>query len=195
MKPRLLFAFLILSSVSHAQSRNQLKNQIQAYKDSVVLTATYPISTDSLLGLIETYYVSEGWERQEESQRFSKVVKTRNRRDEPRAVKRSGVSRVSRFVTCSTRSLVEVETQEAGGFADFTARAFIDQNHVNRGWDCPSRPTYYRPELDELSLRRYLYMEVFGEWLELRSDLEQSIVKFNGSQQSDKRLLIAGIDY
>ena len=195
MKQRLLFAFLIISSSSFAQSRHQLKNHIQAYKDSVVLTATYPISSDILLERITKYYVSEGWVLEEDEQRFAKVVTTRSRRDEPRTIQRSGISRTSRYVTCGSKTLVEIEVQETDGLSDFSARVYLDQNHDNRGWDCPNRPTYYRPQLDELSLRRYLYIQVYGDELEFSADLQQSIAKFNQDQSIEKRLLVAGVDY
>lgn len=195
MKRLFLFFLLVTSVTGFSQSRYQLKNLIQTYKDSVVLTATYPISSDSLFGLIEAYYVSKGWKLEKGGHRFSKTLKTRSRRDEPRAIQRGGISRTSRYVTCRSKSLVEVEVHKSNGNSDFNAKASLDVNYENWGWGCPNRPTYYRPKLDELSLRRYLYIRVYGDNLGLPSYLVQSIDKYNLEQNSERRLLIAGVDY
>ena len=194
MKHRLLFVFLIIGSVSFAQSRHRLQKEIQAYKDSVVLTATYPISQESLQTLIETYLHSDGWKLNPSTQRFSKVVKSINRRREPRTVYRSGVSRVSLLVNCSHKRSLETQVYSENGFSNFQLEATSSKGYGYVSSGCPVEQASLWSEPVEMALKRFLYVQVYGDWVEFPLRLEKTISAFNESR-SEKRKLIAGIDY
>lgn len=179
MKIIFTFQFIFIFATCFSQNRKSVLNQIQDYKDSVVWTATYPSSPDGLESMINNYFLADGWEYYSDDSLLRKRYAVYTRREEVCSIKEVCLNRRSQFTYRSGQALLRVTVFDIKDGADFSL----------------NRSCMPRVNLDELQLRRHLYIHYFGDQIDFPVSLEEKIAQYNTRQKSERRLLVSATHY
>lgn len=194
---RTVFTLLIIlvAQTSFGQNRKAILNRIQTYEDSLVLNTPYQVSEERLRSIIQSYLTDMGWEQANDVNTFKKTVaKIETRYDPCDQNVNAGRKHRYRYVSCRSKCVTEVATFTTSSGADYQLKTYLDPNQGYRGYGCRRWPTEFRPKVNELELRRYIYISLHGDLVDLPLELQHAVLSYN-NRASEKRKLVGGVDF
>lgn len=186
-----ILLLLVPNLIFAQQNKKNVLNQIESYKDSLLIVSSYPTQVDTLNAAITKWLLGKGWKQSEKDTAIF-IGQTVNRERTDANYFRSNV-RIG-FAYCKRVAKLELNVLQFDSLADFEITTSYREPFGFSGHGCPKRPTVPVRQFEELSLRRLLYEQFIGAEIDFSNKLERVIAEYNSGQSENNRL-IKGRDY
>ena len=189
---RLAILLLLIPNLIFAQqSKKKVLNQIESYKDSLLIVSSYGTQVETLNVAITEWLLGHGWKQSEKDTTiFLRQIVNRERTDAKHFHSKAPLG----YAYCKRTVKLELTVLQIDRFADFEITTTYKEPFDSSGNGCPPRPAVPVRTFEELTLRRFLYEKFISAEVDFSDKLERAIAEYN-SGQSEKNKLIKGRDY